>query len=224
MQPFEFHIDNSVKSLGIPVITALLEGVNNKQRRTEFEAYKSKTLQGLPKIQPSETYKDDLTLQGFRELHSKVGRSNRDYVASPEKLSWLWYERQRFPDINTVVNIYNLMSLKSKLALGAHDLNHINGNVNLRLTKGNETFIPLRSKEEEKIFPGEYGYVDDSNTLICRMEVLQIEQTKVTEHTQNIFLIAQGNASTTLDYVKQTAKETCELIVKFCGGNFKLLN
>lgn len=33
--------------------------------------------------------------------------------------------------------------MDTKLALGAHDLDKIEGNITLRLTQGNENYIPL---------------------------------------------------------------------------------
>lgn len=94
----------------------------------------------------------------------------------------------------------------------------------MRLTKGNESFIPLGKQEATQVPAGEYSYVDDENNIICRMEVLQVEPTKITLDTKDIFLIVQGNAKIENAYIENAANEIMELIKKFCGGEAILLN
>lgn len=224
MRNLIFSVLPDVTALGVKILTARITAVQNSETHTEFESFRDQKLQKIKDTWDGKNYKDDPILAGFRDLHTKVGRSNRDYVASPEGLRWLYLERGRFPHINTLVDIYNLISLKSGLALGAHDIDYVSGNVTLRLTKGDEVFIPLGKTEPVSIFPGEYGYVDDGNNVICRMEVLQVEPTKTTVASKDIFMIIQGNPNTSSEYVEEIAKEACELITKFCGGSYELLN
>lgn len=223
MRELVFKADQSVLDLGVKIVTYRVSGIQNSRSNEEFENYKNLELENIKKAWEGKKYKDDPILAGFRDLHSKVGRSNRDYVASPEGLRWLFLERARFPKINTLVDIYNLISLKTGLALGAHDVDKIQGNITLRLTTGDENFIPLGKKEPEKVFTGEYAYVDDGDNIICRMEVLQVEPTKTTEDTKDVFLIIQGNPNTGDELVQRTAEEVCELIIRYLGGNKEFL-
>lgn len=224
MKDLSFSVSKEVSDLGVKVITARISALKNFDSNTEFENYKTSELAKIKLDWEGKKYKDDPILVGFRDLHTKVGRSNREYVASPESLRWLFLERGRFPKINLLVDIYNLISLKSGLSLGAHDIDKITGNVTLRLTKGDEVFIPLGKTEPLAIFANEYSYVDDANNIICRMEVLQVEPTKVALETTDVFLIIQGNANTETNYLTSFAKEVCELITKYCGGSYSFLN
>lgn len=219
-----FSVSREVLDLGVKIQTLRISGVTNSTESSDFEELKKKELENVRSFWGGRNYKDDPILTGFRDLHTKVGRSNRDYVASPEDLTWLFLERGRFPHINMIVDIYNLVSLKTRLAFGAHDVAHIQGNISLRLTDGSEVFEPLGKIEKVSVFPGEYGYVDDGNNVICRMEVLQVEPTKVTEQTTDIFVIVQGNMNTESDYVKKGAELVSDWVTRFCGGTAALLN
>ncbi len=223
MKPLSFTVSEDVLNLGVKIVTARISNLTNSEVNAEFEEYKNSELEKIKNEWASKKYKDDPILAGFRDLHTKVGRSNRDYVASPEGLRWLFLERGRFPHINTVVDIYNLVSLRTGLALGAHNIEAVNGSISLRLTKGDEVFIPLGKSEPVPIFSGEYAYVDDNNNIICRLEVLQVEPTKVTPSANDIFVIIQGNANTTDEYVRTAAEEVCSLITKYCGGDVLFL-
>jgi DNA/RNA-binding domain of Phe-tRNA-synthetase-like protein len=224
MRDLKFSATKEVLDLGVKILTARITNVQNSDSNIEFDKFKNSELEKIKQQWVGKKYKDDSVLAGFRDLHTKVGRSNRDYVSSPEGLRWLLLERGRFPQINTLVDIYNLISVKTGLALGAHDIDKVQGNITLRFTKGDEIFIPLGKTESVAIFSGEYGYVDDSNNIICRLEVLQVEPTKVTTESRDVFIIIEGNANTDTEYIRSAAKEVCDLITKYCGGSYSFLN
>jgi DNA/RNA-binding domain of Phe-tRNA-synthetase-like protein len=99
----------------------------------------------------------------------------------------------QLPRINLLVDIYNLVSVKTHLSLGAHDRQKLGGDVHLKLTTGTERFWPIGTNELYPVKPGKYAYVDDDNDIICRLEVRQVEKTKVLPDTTACFFIVQGN-------------------------------
>ena len=98
-------------------------------------------------------------------------------------------KKQEFHKINPLVDLYNLISMDTKLALGAHDLDKTEGNITLRLTQGNENYIPLGSEEAKEVKAGIYSYIDDANDIICFSEIRQVDKTKVTNESKDIFFI-----------------------------------
>lgn len=224
MRDIKFSVTQEVLDLGVKIQTVQIKGIKNTKSTPELDVFLAQELEKIKTVWDGKIYNESPILQGFRDLHTKVGRSNRDYPASPEVLLRLFLERGRFPRINSIVDIYNFISLKTQLALGAHDVEHIDGNVTLRLTKGDETFLPLGKTEKVTVPVGEYAYCDDGNNIICRLEVLQVEPTKITLEAQNIFLIIQGNTNSENTYIQNATQELVDLLVKYCGGEYKLLN
>jgi len=224
MRPLRFTIAQEVTDLGVKGLMARMINVTIVKNNPEFDIYLEKELNTIKQKWLGKEYKTDPVLQGFRVLHEKIKRSNRKYPASPEELLRIFIETGRFPRINLLVDIYNLVALKTRLALGAHDIDHIIGNISLRLTTGTENFLPLGSKELVIVPSGEYAYIDDGNNIICRMEVLQVEPTKITTETTDVFLIVQGNSNTTHSYIESGTKEVLELMSRYCGGTSISLN
>jgi len=224
MKPLQFQITKEVVDLGAIGLMARITNIKNIKTNSDFETYLQKELKKVKDYWADKNYKEDFVLVGFRELHEKIGRSNRKFPASPAALLSRFLETGKFPRINIFVDIYNLISLKTRLALGAHNVDNIQGNITLRLTKGDEKFLPLGSKEPVPVPPNEYSYIDDGNNIICRMEVLQVEPTKTTLDSTDIFLIVQGNRNTTKEYVMSGADEVISLITKYCGGEYSYLN
>lgn len=224
MCSFSFKISPEVKNLGVKGLMFRIQDITNTKADLDFDIFLQNELKKYKKRFESENYKADLILQGFRKLHEKVKRSNRKFPASPEELARIFTETGRFPRINLLVDIYNLVSLKTQLALGAHDVSNIKGDITLKLTTGNEKFYPLGSNLLVPVPQGEYSYVDDGDNIICRMEVLQVEPTKITTDTTDVFLIVQGNENTENNYIESAAKEVLDLIIKYCGGRTTSLN
>lgn len=200
-----------------------MDGVQNKANHPDFEVLKSEILETVLADLSPDKIKSDPILEGFRQLHTAVGRSNKRFVASPENLLNFLLQTKRLPQVNLLVDIYNLVSIKSKLALGAHDTAKIVGDITLRMTNGTEGFTPLGATESQNVGAGEYGYIDAANDVICRLEVRQVEKTKVTLDSTACFYIVQGNVNTDQTYINTVADELIELTSRFCGGTVKRL-
>ena len=125
--------------------------------------------------------------------------------------------------INQAVDIYNLISLDSKLALGAHNIDQVDGDVTLRFTDGTEKFVPLGQQEPVPVNAHEYSYCDDANEVLCRLEIRQVNKTLVDESAKNVFYIVQGNEATTEDYLKEVAQRIIDTTVNYCGGTGEIV-
>jgi DNA/RNA-binding domain of Phe-tRNA-synthetase-like protein len=219
-----FDVAPDVLALGVRGAYFTLSDVRNRETDPAFDELRDEALAATLSDLSPEKIKDDPILRGFRGLHEAVGRSNRKNVASPENLLNMLLRQGRLPRVNLLVDVYNLISIKFRLALGAHDLARVTGNIQLRMTAGGENFWPLGAVEPKPVEAGEYAYVDDGNDIICRLEVRQVEKTKVTLDTRECFYIVQGNALTDDSHLKAATEELLTLTKRFCGGEERMLH
>jgi DNA/RNA-binding domain of Phe-tRNA-synthetase-like protein len=154
----------------------------------------------------------------LQALHRRVGVKPRREQSSVERLLTLALKRGELPAINSLVDAYNLVSLRSRCSLGAHDLDTIALPVKLALLTGQESFIPLGETEPVAVVPGEYGYVDAAGRLLCRLDVRQADFSKVTEATRNVLLIVEGTTAQTLDALCRAYDEVIQEVRRWCGG------
>lgn len=157
-------------------------------------------------------------IRGFSLLHRKVSNRAAKLAASSESLSAYRRTHGAIPRINGLVDVYNAISVRSGVAIGAHDLARVSGDIALRLTRGDETFWPLGASEPRKVPPGEYAYVDSSDDILCRMEVRQVEKTKVTLATRDAFFIVQAHAHADWVTVTEISEELKRACLGFFGG------
>jgi DNA/RNA-binding domain of Phe-tRNA-synthetase-like protein len=224
MSTIEFRITPEVLALGVRGAFLTMSGLDNRRYRPEFSGYLGKLAERLRGELSEETFAADPVLKGFRDLHDAVGRSNRRFPSSAEGLAALFLRRGVIPSINPVVDVYNCVSLETRLSLGAHDVAKIRGDVTLRLTAGGERFVPLGRAEPEPVGAGEYCYVDGSGEVLCRLEVRQSDRTKVTEETTACFFLVQGNRNTPRGRIESALNRLIELTQRFCGGAVEALS
>lgn len=160
------------------------------------------------------------------ELHSifrTAGVNPRKLQPACERLVQLVLKRGAIPTINNLVDAYNLVSLKWSCSLGAHDLDRLAPPVRLRFLNGDETFVPLGSRDPEPFGRGEFGYVDARNRLICRLDVRQAEFSKITPGTTNVLLIVGATRAIGSSDVERILAETVDEITGTCGGSGQIL-
>ena len=137
----KFYISKKVLGLGLKIRFAVINNVNN-ENNSEVNEFINKTANRL-----LEEYKDfdidsDDVLNGFHKIHERATISKRKNTPASENLIRLLKENNSYRSINPLVDIYNLLSIESKLCLGAHDIDKVSGNVTLRFHNGDENFIP----------------------------------------------------------------------------------
>jgi DNA/RNA-binding domain of Phe-tRNA-synthetase-like protein len=155
---------------------------------------------------------------GFHDILRCVGVNPRRDQPSIDRLLTIALKRGDLPAINSLVDAYNLVSIRSCCSLGAHDLDRIASPVALRVLTGREAFTPLGSDTPVAVTAGEFGYVDAQDRLLCRLDVVQAEFSKVTAATVNALLIIEGHALHPPEVLRQTFADASELIVRYCGG------
>jgi DNA/RNA-binding domain of Phe-tRNA-synthetase-like protein len=155
----------------------------------------------------------------FQELLRRVGVNPRRDQPSVERLLGYALKRGDLPAVNNLVDAYNLVSIRSLCSLGAHDLDQIDTPVSLQLLSGLETFTPLGSDKLLSINAGEFGYVDARGRVLCRLDVMQADFSKVTSATRNALLIVEGTTAHAPEHLQRTMEEVIAVVIEHCRGS-----
>lgn len=214
----EFFVEKAVLDAGVKIRFAVVQGLDNT---VESPLWREERKQMLAKLR--ERYRDidvhaDPILEGYHLLHDATGVKRRKNVPASINLIKQLEKNGNLAFINQVVDIYNIISLDTKLALGAHDMDCVDGNVILRFSNGTERYVPLGQTDPVPVNPHEYCYCDASNEVLCHLEVRQVNKTAVSEQTHNVFYIVQGNQATPAVLLQQTAQRIVDTTTRLCGG------
>lgn len=211
-----FSISPEVSALGVSGICFAATNLSNKRRSGEFDAVVEQSLRTVLSM-PEESDADDPILADFQRLHAAVGVDG-SVVASPQALLATVRRIRRLPRISLLVDIYNLVSIETRLSLGAHDLARVHGDISLRLADGSERFVPLGTSEPQPVKKGEYCYIDGASDVLCWLEVRQGDKTKLSLETREAMFMIQGNRAASVPYLRAAHDRLVELIQRFCCG------
>ena len=158
-------------------------------------------------------------LVAFRQIYDAIGVSRTKARPSLERLLGLALERRALPAINTVVDVYNLLSIRRLCSVGAHDVDTLALPVTLTLARGGETYVPLGDGEPETLARGEFVYLDAESRVICRLDVRQADFSKVTERTRRVLMIIEGTTAHDAGALEAAFEEAVQLMTTYCGAS-----
>jgi DNA/RNA-binding domain of Phe-tRNA-synthetase-like protein len=203
-------VDAEAAVLGVKFRAAEIRGVHVSRRSPrELDAAKRAIAEH---VRSSNAAASEI-LAGYRLLFERAGATG--YLASPQALLEMALNKG-LPEHNSVVDAYNIVSLRRLAVISAHDLDRVEGNPRIEMTKGHEVFHPLRA-DPITLPAGQWAGVAD-NHILCQMNCKQSELSKVTRDTTNLLVYVQGNPNTSDDYVEAALHEVCEEIVRINGG------
>lgn len=159
----------------------------------------------------------------WSDAHIKFGSNPNKYPPSIKSLLKRIQSSSEFPFINSVVALFNYISIKYLIPCGGDDTNKIEGNLHLGFSNGNEFFIPLGSNEQERPLQGEVIYYDDKtlNVMCRRWNWRNGDFTKITEHTKQLVINIDGIGSVSQSLIESARNELATLLIQHCNAKVK---
>lgn len=181
--------------LDIPVAFLLCRGLARDRSPALVQSVLDACVVDLLATTSYETLAATPELTGYRDLHASMGKTGRQYLAAPESLFKLLFKRREWRAVDPLVDAYTLVSLQTRVSIGAHDAARLSLPLRLQLTTGGERVQLIGEPSPIALTSGEYGYRDANGQLLGRMACRQAEATKVTAGTRDVIFILQGHAA-----------------------------
>jgi DNA/RNA-binding domain of Phe-tRNA-synthetase-like protein len=216
-------IDPAVNLLVGPVAigTALITGCVITRTNPDLEQLKKQTELSI-KMRFGTHLEQNPFIQAWRRAYKKFGVDPLEEKPSAEALITRLLKGKGFPTINTAVDSYNLVSVKHVIPMGAYDADQLEGDIELRLSKQGERFIPL-CESEQALKEGIIVYADSKKVLTRDFNNRDSDLTKITLGTKNILLTVDGLPEFGRESVLTATTEAAELIARTCQGKIESL-
>ncbi|MBI2112923.1 methionine--tRNA ligase [Candidatus Woesearchaeota archaeon] len=210
----DYSVSPDVDALGVKVRLAYLSGLTIKKKHEGIERIKKEVLNNISNFERKNIFEE------YSSIDRKTGVDSNKHPNAVINLFKLIKEKGKLPQINTVVDLYNVASVESSIAMATHDLRRIEGKIEVRFSTKDEHFISLDGTQE-KLSEGEVIYAD-AHKIIGRFSK-QCKQTITTSESKEIILVAFGNAFISDADMDKVIEQTCQRIIKFNGGSYKVL-
>ena len=190
-------VDKSIADLGKKtIVLAIAKHVNPSASLSENFLTKQKDMEEWALQCDAEEALKHPVNQGYVDSISAVGRSTKKNPPTAVALIQNIKRRGSIPHINSIVDIYNVESLRSFLAIGGHDYDKIDEEICFTVSKKEDVFYPILAPEK---YVAETDYVyKDKKGIMAWIDVRDGENYKFDENTKNAIFIIQGNANTSV--------------------------
>jgi DNA/RNA-binding domain of Phe-tRNA-synthetase-like protein len=155
----------------------------------------------------------------WRAAYKGFGIKKTSYRSSVERLVKRVKAGDRLPAVNTLVDIYNAVSLAHVFCCGADDLDKVAPPLAFRFSRASDSFVDMGVEAGEDPNdppkPGEVVYADARHVLCRRWNWRQDARTGITAATRRAVVTVQANGWGDLD---AAVVDLTELIGRFAGG------
>ena len=121
------------------------------------------------------------------------------------------------PRINTLVDAYNLASIKTRIALATFDADKLEGKILMRFAEENEQIVGI-GMDKPFVMKGGEIVLSDEKKLIAVYPYRDADNTKVTESTKNVSIVVCGVPGISKEMLESASKITLEYVTRFCSG------
>jgi len=202
---------------GLHVLVVCVSGVRVEKEKVELQQFKDELIGEIKQIYNIATVKDVPIFRAYRDFFWRIGIDPTKNRPAAEALIRRVLAEKPLPKINTLVDAYNLASIKTCIAIGAFDASRIHGDLVLRLARKGEEFTGI-GMEKPMMLDGKEAIVSDSEKLIAVYPYRDADDTKVTLLTRDVLLLMCGAPGIDEDILKKAARTTVDYITRFCGG------
>lgn len=162
------------------------------------------------------TYRDHSNLAAVAAVHRDFGNNPNKYPPSIQALVKRVLKGAELPDINPLVNLYNGISLRYLVCVGAEDLDTIEGDLQLTYADGTEPFTPAGETENDPPEQGELVYKDGAGIVCRKLNWREADRTKITSETTNAIVVIEGFPPVDHATVEQALGELSDLLQTHC--------
>jgi len=160
-------------------------------------------------------------IQEWDNAHRKFNSNPNKYPPSIKSLLKRVQKGNSIPFINSVVALFNYISLKYFIPCGGDDFDSIKGNGVLGFATGEEKFIAIGKDKTENPDKGEVIYYDDeSMNVMCRKWNWRNGKFSIiTENSKRIIINLDGVGVISEEYIKEARDEIAYLLRTFCSAD-----
>ena len=188
-------------------------GIDNKNDNKEVTKLLDKEIKEFAKEYEDVNIRELPHIKACRDAFQLLDMNPNKYMCSIESLTKRVQKKKELPHINNIVDLSNAISIKYTFPLGAHDIDTLQGDMELRFTTTEDTFNPLGEDVIETLEDNEVAYVSNHIVKTRRWLWRQSNDGKTTEKTTNVFFPIDGFAEFK-DEILQARDELAEYLQK----------
>ncbi len=199
----------------------LAQGLTNEPTpeslQTAYQAEQQAVIQRIGQTPLSQI----ASLAAWRNVFRSFGIDPTQYRSAAEALLRRLTKKGDIPNINTLVDIGNLVSIRYALPVAIFDTQTLQGPVTVHVAKGTERYTTLGQEEVEHPEIGEVIFSDETGLVIARRWCWrQSEQSAAQASTTNAIITVEAHHAEGRHDVQAALNDLLEHLRKYANGTF----
>jgi DNA/RNA-binding domain of Phe-tRNA-synthetase-like protein len=199
----------------LKVLLLQIDEMKIKKKDSELEKFKLTVTKQVRNEYELDAVKDHPTFRAYRDFFWRIGIDPTKIRPAAEALIRRILAGKTLPCINTLVDSYNLASIKSRIALATFDTDKLEGNLLMKFAEEDEQFYGI-GMEKPLILKGGEIVVSDNEKLIAVYPYRDADNTKVTQETENSTIVVCGVPGIPKETLENASRVALEYINRFC--------
>jgi DNA/RNA-binding domain of Phe-tRNA-synthetase-like protein len=183
----------------------------------DLEDFKKEVIEEIREDYSAEKLKDAPIIRMYRNFFWRAGIDPTKIRPASEALIRRVLKGRELPKINTLVDSYNLASMKTNMALAAFDAKTVSGELLMRFSNPGEEFRGI-GMDKPIVLKGTEPIIQDENQIIAVYPYRDSDDTKVTVATKDALVLVCGVPGITKTMMDKAKVVTIDYIKRFCEG------
>jgi DNA/RNA-binding domain of Phe-tRNA-synthetase-like protein len=213
----------------VAVGLGLIKGVYVERENEQIEKLKETVYNEVRSKYNVEKLKDNPIVRAYRDFYWKLDIDPTKTRPSGEALLRRVLHGNELPTISTVVDAYNLASLKTIIPISGFDSEKLNPPFHVRFAENGETFVGI-GMNKPMTLTDKMLVLADKNQILCIYPHRDSDRTKITEKTKNVLIVCYGApgitkhqlgevVETSLSYIKQVSNGEIHSVKVFSASS-----
>jgi len=217
---WEPKVKESFGELSISI--GVINNVKNAKENEEIKRLRLRVYEEVKTQHNIEALKDNAIVRAYRDFYWKLGIDPTKTRPSGEALLRRVLHGDELPRISTVVDAYNLASMKTIIPISGFDKDRLNSPFHVRFARKNESFIGI-GMNKTLILDDNMLVLTDEKQVLCIYPHRDADYTKITETTKNVLLVCYGAPGITSETLLNAMNLTLSYIQLVSGGNVEIV-
>lgn len=205
-------------SIGIGIINK----VHVEKENARIQELKKAVYKEVKAKRSIDTLKDDPTVRAYRDFYWKLGVDPTKTRPSGEALLRRVLHGDLLPCISTVVDAYNLASMKTIIPISGFDKEKLNPPFHVRFAENGEPFTGI-GMNKHMTLTDKMLVLADKKQALCIYPYRDSECTKITQQTKSVLIVGYGAPGITRQQLEEAVETTLSYIKLVSDGEIETI-
>jgi DNA/RNA-binding domain of Phe-tRNA-synthetase-like protein len=221
---FSVNWDESVSARfpELAICIGLINDVRVERENNQIQVLREAVYEEVRVKYNIETLKDNRTVRAYRDFYWKLGIDPTKTRPSGEALLRRVLRGDELPQISTVVDAYNLASVRTIIPISGFDKDRLDPPFQIRFARKAEAFTGI-GMDKPMLLTDNMLVLADEKRVLCVYPYRDSDYTKITRETRNVIVVGYGALGIAGQMLKEAVEITLSYVKQVSGGQIEMV-